>query len=152
MALPTGMSACTMCVELMAGATTYTDYSDWLTVVEPPTQTRETGEAYVFGEDTAILGSGRLSTADVTVRGVFTDGTAGPFYAAYTEFVTACGDMVAVRWSPEGCATSGDTFYTSTTASEVVSLTFPGGDAASADVLTWEMVIRTPTITRAVWS
>jgi len=141
-----------MCVELMAGGTTWTDYSDFLTVVEPPTQTRDVGEAYVFGEDTAVLGSGRLAPTDVTIRGVWTDATTDPFYAVEAEFTTACGDMVAVRWSPGGCTTDHRSYRTSTTASEVVSLTYPGGDAGSSDVIMWEAVIRSPDITEATWS
>jgi len=152
MALPDGMSACTMCVQLMAGGTAWTDYSDYLSVVEPPTQTRETSEAYVFGEDTAVIGAGRLAPVDVKVRGVWTNSTADPFYAVETEFTTACGDMVAVRWAPAGCATTSRAYSTSTSKSEVISLTYPGGDANSADVITWEMVIRSPDITEAAYS
>lgn len=152
MALPSGMSACTMCVELMVGGTAWTDYSDYLSVVEPPTQTREVSEAYVFGEDIAVLGAGRRTPVDVTVRGVWTNATADPFYAVETEFTTACGDMVAARWAPAGCATTSRAYSTSTTATEVISLTYPGGDSASADVITWEMVLRTPDITEAAYS
>lgn len=152
MALPSGMSACSMCVELMAGGTTFTDYSDNLSVVEPPTQTRTTGEAYVFGEDTAVTAVGKREPVEVTVRGVWAEGTTDPFYAVLAEFITACGDMVAVRWSPGGCTTAHDSFRTSTTASEVVSFSYPGGDSGSADVLMWEMVIRSPDITRAAWA
>jgi hypothetical protein len=141
-----------MCVELMAVTTTFTDYSDNLNVVEPPTQTRMTAEAYVYGEDTALIGVGKREPIEVTVRGVWAEGTADPFNEVLTEFITACGDRVAVRWSPGGCTTDNDSFRTSTTASEVISLTYPAGDAASADIITWEMVIRTPEITRAVWS
>ena len=152
MALPDGMSACSMCVELMAGGTTWTDYSDNLSVVDPPAQSRPTGAAYVFGEDTAVIGVGKREPTTVTVRGVFAEGTADPFYAVLTEFITACGDMVAVRWSPAGCATSHDAFYTSTTKSEVVRLQYPGGDAGSADVIMWEFDVYTPDITRAAWA
>lgn len=153
MALPEGMSACAMCVELMTG-TTFVDYSDWLSVVDPPTQTRDAGEAYVYGEDTAVIGIGRRGPVDVTIRGVWTDvgTTADPFYVTMTEFITACGDMVAVRWSPGGCATTHRSFRTSTTKSEVISLTYPGGDAGSADVIMWEAVIRSPDITEAAWA
>jgi hypothetical protein len=152
MALPAGLSSCAMCVEIMAGGTTWTDYSDFLSVVDPPAQTRMMGEAYVFGEDTAVLGAGKLEPTEVTIRGVWTDATADPFYAVLTEFQTACGDMVAVRWSPGGCASTHRSFRTSTTASEVSSLTFPGGDSGSADVLMWEAVIRSPDITEGAWA
>lgn len=151
MALPSGMSSCAMCVELMTG-TAWVDYSDYLSVVEPPTLTRSSAEAYVFGEDTAVLGFGKLEPIEVTVRGIYTDSTADPCYAVMTEFQTACGDKVAVRWSPAGCTTAHRSFRTHTTASEVLSWTPPGGDSGSADVLMWEAVIRSPDLTEAAWS
>ena len=151
MALPNGMSSCAECVEIMTG-TAWVDVSDNMTVVEPPTQTRLHGEAYVFGEDVAVIDVGKREPVEVTVRGIWAEGTADPFYTVYTEFTTACGDMVAVRWSPAGCTTAHDAFYTSTTESEVISLTFPGGDAGSADILTYQFIVKTPDITRAAWS
>jgi len=141
-----------MCVEIMAGGTTWADYSDYISVIDPPTQTRYSAEAYVFGEDTAVLGSGRLAPTEVTIRGVWGDTTTDPFYVTMTEFQTACGDMVAVRWAPAGCVTSHRAYRTSTTASEVISLTYPGGDASSADVIMWEAVIRTPDIPEAAYT
>lgn len=151
MALPEGVSACNMCVEIMTG-TTWVDTEDNMSVVEPPTQTRERGEAYVFGEDVAVIGVGKRAPVEVTVRGVWVAGTADPFYSVYTEFTTACGDLVAVRWGPDGCTTDKDVFYTSTTKSEVISLTFPGGDASSGDVIMYEFIVLTPEVTRAAWA
>lgn len=151
MALPNGMSSCSMCVELMDG-TAWTDYSDYLSVLDPPSMSRMSAEAYVFGEDTAVLGFGKLEPVEVTVRGVWGEGTTDPFYVAFSNHTTACGSMLAVRWSPGGCTTDNDSFRTSTTASRITNLVLPGGDAGSADIITWEATIRTNTITRAVWS
>lgn len=155
MPLPLGVSACNMCVEIMTG-TTWIDGNDNMSVVEPPTQTRATGEAYVFGEDTAVTAVGKRAPVEVTVRGVWVAGTADPFYTVYSAFTTACGGMVAVRWGPDGCTTDKDVFYTSTSTtapgSEVISLTFPAGDAASADVIMYEFIVRTPEVVRAAWA
>ena len=52
MALPTGvLSSCTMCVELSTDGTTWIDFSDYLTVLEPgavqqPAHRAETGRAH----------------------------------------------------------------------------------------------------------
>jgi hypothetical protein len=140
-----------MCVELMTG-TAWVDYSDNLSVVESPTWTRPTAEANVFGETAPLTVTGKHEATDVTVRAVWAEGTADPFYVVYAQYTTACSGMVAVRWAPAGCATSSDAFYTSTTKSTVSSLTFPGGDSASADILMWEFVVHTPDITRAAWA
>jgi hypothetical protein len=151
MALPGGVSSCNMCVQMMT-STTWTDVSDHMTVVSPPTQTRMTGEAYVFGEDVAVIGVGKRQPVDVTVRGVWTGTSTEPFYNVYTEFTSPCGDLVAIRWGPDGCTTAKQVFYTNTTKSEVVSLTFPGGDAGSAEIIMYEFVLRTPEVTWAVWA
>lgn len=151
MALPESLSACAMCVEIMTG-TVWTDVSDNVSVITPPPVTRDNGHVWVFGEDTAALGSGRLNPAEIPIRGVFAEGTADPFYTLWNEFTTACGDMVALRWSPGGCTTAHDSFSTSTTKSEVIMMTPPGGDASSAEPLMWDAVVKTPSITRAAWA
>jgi hypothetical protein len=132
--------------------TSWVDVSDNLSVVDPPTLTRDTAVAYVFGESPPVIGIGRLTPTEVTIRGVWAQTTADPFYTVYAQFTAACGGFVAVRWSPAGCATTSDAFYTSTTESVVTSLTYPGGDAASADVILWEANIYSPDITRAAWA
>ena len=151
MALPSAMSACNMCVEIMTG-TVWTDISDNVSVVTPSPWTRDSGHQHVFGEDQAVLGSGRLNPVEVPIRGVFANGTADPFYTIWNEFTTACGDMVALRWSPGGCTTANDSFSTSTTKSEVIMITPPAGDASSPDPIMWDAIVRSPGLTRAVWS
>lgn len=151
MALPSGMSSCAMCVEIMTG-TAWVDVSDNLTVVESPEWTRPSAEAYVFGETAPLTVVGKHAPVDVTVRGVWAEGTADPFYTVYAQYTTPCAGLVAVRWSPAGCTTAHDSFRTNTTESRPTALTFPGGDSASSDVLMWEVVIHSPDITRAAWS
>ena len=151
MALPDGMSSCAMCVDYMIG-TTWVTVLDNLSVIEPPTQSRMTGEAYVFGEDTAVTAVGKREPVEVTARGVWAEGTADPFYIFLTTFEIACGGKLALRWSPAGCVSTHDSFFTSSTVSELISLTYPGGDAGSADILMYELVVRSPTITRAAWA
>jgi len=132
--------------------TTWTDVSDNISVVEPPTWTRMTAEAYVYGETAPLTVVGKAEPVELTLRGIWVEGTADPFYTTYAQFTAACSGMVAVRWAPAGCTTAHDAFYTSTTKSVVSSLTFPSGDSASADIIMWEAVIRSPDITRATWS
>ena len=151
MALPSGMSSCALCVEIMTG-TTWTDVSDNMSVVDPPTQTRMNGQAYVYGEDVALTTVGKREPVEVNVRGVWAQGTADPFYTVYAQFTASCGGLVAVRWSPAGCATSSDAFYSNTTRSEVISLTFPSAPSDDANPIMYEFVVRSPEITRATWS
>lgn len=153
MALPSGMSSCAMCVEIMAAsATTWTDVSDNMSVVDPPTQSRMTGEGYVFGEDVGLVTFGKREPVELTVRGIWAEGTADPFYTVYSAWTTACGGKTAIRYTPGGCSTTHDAFYTSTTASKVISLTFPGGDAGDASPIRYEFVVRSNDLTRATWA
>jgi hypothetical protein len=140
-----------MCVEIMTG-TAWVDVSDNMSVVEPPTQTRPTGMQNVFGEAAPVTTVGKLEPVDLTVRGVWAEGTADPFYTVYAVHTTNCGGLVAVRWSPGGCTTANDAFNTHTTQTDLVSLQFPGGDAGSADVIMYQFMVRSPNITRAAWA
>jgi len=151
MALPVGMSSCAMCVEIMTG-TTWVVVTDNMNVVEPPESSRMQGEGYVFGEDIALLTSGKLEPIEIPVHGIWAQGTADPFYTAYLAHTTPCGALLALRWSPAGCATSSDAFSTSTTNSKIANLVYVGGDATDANPLMFSFVVRTPSITRAAWA
>jgi hypothetical protein len=153
MALPAGMSSCAMCVQIMSGTTTtWVDVSDNISVVESPTATKPVAEAYVFGETTPLTTVGKNGPVDLHLRGIWAEGTADPFYVVLTQFEVACGGKLAVRWAPAGCSSTHDAFSTSTTNCPVSELTYPGGDAASADVLMYEFTVHTPAITRAAWA
>ena len=153
MALPDALSACNMCVELMLGtATTFTSYVDELSVIDDVSSTRMSGEAYVFGEDTAAVTFGKLEPMDITFRGVYTEGTTSPFYVLDAAHTTACGGKAAIRWSPGGCITTNRSFRSSTTVAKLISLTYPGGDSGSGDPLMYEATIRTPDVTEAAWA
>lgn len=158
MALPAGTSSCPFCVQLSTDGTTWTDYSDWLSVLEGPELTRDTGEVAVFGEDTKLTSVGKRNPVEVRVRGVYVDTTAtasNPFQLLWTQYTTSCGGAAAVRWAPFGCTTTNQVFSTATATghlSEVVSLTPPGGDAGDGAPIMWEAVIRAPELYRATFA
>jgi hypothetical protein len=160
MALPAGiLSSCTMCVELSTDGTTWTDFSDWIAVVDPAPVTRDTAEQAVFGEDTYATGVGHRNPAEVTIRSVYTDGstTADPFHYIWAQWTTNCGGAVAVRWAPSGCTSgSGYQVYSTATAtghySRLISQTPPGGDAGDAAPIMWEAIVRAPELFRAAYA
>jgi hypothetical protein len=158
MALPAGtLSSCTLCVELSTDGTTWTDFSDYMTVVEPPDMSRMSGEAYVLGEDIAVLGGGKREPVEVQLRSVYVDSTAttNPFSYVWAEFTADCGDAVHVRWAPAGCATTNQVFSTATATgmpAEMITLTLPGGDASDGSPILWGAVIKAPTIYRATYA
>lgn len=155
MAIPSGMSACAMCVEInTSGTTTWNDVSDDVTVVTPGARTRMSGQAYVLGEDIALTTVGKLEPVEWTLRGIYTEGTATTdvWNALYTAQSTACGATFAVRYAPAGCATTSQVFATPVLTTEVISLTPPMGDAGSGDVLMYEAVVRAPAFTWATYA
>jgi hypothetical protein len=156
MALPSGMSACALCVEIATdgGGTTWNDNSDSVTMVTPGTQTRPTGETYVFGEDLALLTWGKKGPIEVTLRCVYTEGTGTTdmWNTCYTAHDTACGGNFAVRWAPVGCATTNQVFSTTVATSRLTSYTPPVGDASSPDALVFEAVVITNDMTWATYA
>ena len=146
-----------MCVELSTNGTSWTDFSDYLTVVEGPEMTRMSGEAYVFGEDIAVMTGGKREPVEVQLRGVYVESTAttNPFSFVWAEFTADCGYTVHVRWSPAGCTTAHQVFSTATATTDVAemtSLTLPGGSADDGSPILWAAVIRAPTIYRATYA
>jgi hypothetical protein len=140
------------------GSATWTDFSDWLSVVEPPPLTRIKGEQAVFGEDIHVTGVGKRNPTEIRIRGVYVDSTAtasNPFLYLWNAYTTACGGPMALRWSPFGCSTAHTMFATATATghdSEIVSITPPGGDASDGAPLMWEAVIRSSELYHATWA
>ena len=158
MAFPSSaLSSCTMCVQLSTSGTTWTSFSDYITVLEPPEMTRMSGEAYVYGGDYAVLTGGKREPFEITIRGVYEDATAttDPFVFLWTEFTADCGDAVYIRWAPAGCATTNQVFGTATATtdkSELISLTPPGNPADDAGPLLWSATIRAPVLYKATYA
>lgn len=158
MALPSGiLTSCTMCVQLSTDGTTWTDFSDYLTVITPDAVTRPTAEEFVFGEDTAATAVGHRNPLEVTIRSVYVDSTAttNPFSYIWAQWTTNCGGSLAVRWAPAGCATTNQVFSTATATghySRLISQTPPGGDAGEPGPTMWEATVRAPELYRATFA
>ena len=154
------MDSCALCVELSTDGTSWNDFSDYLSVLTPAPMTRDTGEQAVFGEDLKAPGVGKRNPAEVTIRGVYANGstTADAFFYVWTAWQVACGGPLAVRWAPAGCLTDGVTnqvFSTGTGTghdSAMTGLTLPGGDADSGAPLMWEAVVRSQNIYMAAYA
>lgn len=158
MTLPAGaLSSCTVCTELSTDGTTWTNFSAWLTVVEPDEWVRDSGSMPTFALDTRVRTSGKLQTLQIRIRGVYEDSTAttDPFVYVWNQHTASCGGALAVRWAPAGCGTANQVFSTATATghnSGVVAVTPPAGDAGNSDPLTWEAVIEAPWINKATYA
>lgn len=150
MALPTGISPCTMMVEYSLENTAWIDISDFASAVDGARQTRITADGYVFGEDTAVITRGKREPVDNTFRYFYSEGTGDPFEIIRPLFEAACGGLLIMRWSPQGSATGNFSFTTSTTQYAITEFQYPMGEGSSADPIMGEFVVRSGTITKAV--
>jgi hypothetical protein len=147
-----------MCVELSTDGTTWTDFSDWITVLEPPEITRMSGEAYVYGEDVPVITGSKRQPVEVPIRGVYEDATAtsDPFVYLWNVMTTSCGGRCHIRWAPAGCTTTSQVFSTATGTADVygelIGLTPPSGPADDGSPLLWAATIKAPQLYKATYA
>jgi len=127
-------------VEYSTDGVTYTDISAEVVAVEVGDGSRMTSDVYAFDADTALVLAGKREPLDVTVRLLYTD--AGAWDALRQEFENAT--TVYFRWSPTGGASGAKQYDAS---GPVTALTYPAGEAASADPVAVAVTIRAATIT-----
>lgn len=120
------------------GTTFATDLSGHACSIAPSGGERETGEAYTFTGDTALVGYGKRPPTDYTIRVLYTEVNTDPFQvirAAY-ENATAC----YLRVSPKG-GQAGEWLWTSSQG--IFSLVpEPAGEANSGDPVAVEATFR----------
>ena len=94
-----------------------TDGSSWTDIVShamkvsPDGGDRRTGEAYVFGDEDAIVKVGKKNSRQTRVDFIYTEQAADAFEVARAQFEAAGGGTLYLRWSPSG-GSGGDFQYT----------------------------------------
>jgi hypothetical protein len=128
------------------GGTTWTDASGFASVVTVSGGERNSAEAYTFDGDVAIIGKGKRAPLNVTATVIYTEGSTDPFSVLLPYY--QAGSSVGLRWTPRGLSSaSGEWVYTSTyTGSVFKSLSYPAGEANSANPLTVQVTVLTPSI------
>lgn len=119
-----------MVVSFSSDGAAWTDMSGMGVSVEPTGAARAFSELHTFEGDTPIVGTGKLSAADVTVKGVLT-----PTDAEFFDFMfdaKVADSAVYIKYSPAGGA-SGDKEYT--VQGKCIECTPPGGEAGSSDII-----------------
>lgn len=111
----------------------FTDVSGFGVAVEPSGAERAFSEQHTFEGDTPIVGTGKLSAADVTVRAVYTQVDSEFFDVMYDAKVN--DSDIWIKYSTFG-GTSGDKEYV--IKGKCVMCTPPAGDAGSADTVLFE--------------
>jgi len=134
-----------MVVELSTDGATFEDYSDQVSVLEPPTQRRATSEIAVMGYDAKVPLVGKRLPYEVKFAGPYLDGTAttNAFAVLYQQWTT--NRTMHIRWTPNNDDPDPRTWGTGDSTAdygELISLTWPGGDAASGEPVRYEAIIR----------
>lgn len=123
----------------------YTDISGTASNVSGTEQTRNSGEAYTFDGDTAIIGAGKRAPMNVVVGTVYSEQAAEAYDLARGAFETACGQAICVRWSPGAGASGKD--HISTMTGEIVSFLYPPMDASQGAPIMGSFTVLTPGVT-----
>jgi len=132
-------------IEISTNGTTWADISGFANSVSVDGGDRQTGEAYTYDGDTAIIAIGKREPVEVTVRVVYTEGTGDPFETVRAAYEG--GTNLYVRWSPKG-GTAGN-FQFATGAGYVTAFGYPVGEAGSGDPVLVEFTVMAASITKS---
>jgi len=137
-----GMSMANAKIEISEDGNTWTDISGFANSISPDGGELQTGEAYTFDGENAIITTGKKEPLDITFSIVYTEGAtdAADVIRGYYDNKTNC----YIRWSPAG-GNSGDKQFTAQ--GYIVNPVLPGGEAGSADPVLIEITLRTPKVT-----
>ena len=140
-----GMSFVDCKVETSTDGAAWTDVSGFGAGIAPSGGARQSGEAYTFDGDTAIIKGGKREPLEITVRAAYTEGGSDPFEVVRA--VYEAGSDFYVRYSPLG-GDSSEFLFTSD-AGIVTSAPYPSGEAGSGDPTLFEFVLKTPAVTKS---
>ena len=133
-------------VEVSTNGTTWTDISGAATAVSVSGGDRQTGEAYPFNLDTAVITVGKREPIEVTVKALYTEGSPGVYETVRAAYEG--GTALYVRWSPKGGTTGNFQFVTDS--GIVTSAVYPTGEAGSGDPVMFEFAVKVAKITKSV--
>ena len=138
MAQTTGaMSGVSVAVSYSNDGTNFTDISGSVNSVTPSGGGRQSGEAYSFDGDHAVVGSGKREPLEIEVNSIYTELAGEAFVVAWTEFDADDGDSFWLRW----VNTSGGDTYTSDTGI-LLSCLPPSAEAAPGDPLAASLTLK----------
>jgi hypothetical protein len=139
-----GISAVGGKVEISTNNSDWTDISGYAAGITFSGYDRQSGEAFTFDGDEAIVGFGKLNPTEVEVRCVYTNGSTDPYKTVLGQHQTAGGGALYVRWSPEGGDTTGEDIFTSKETSKCIGILPPDGEAGPGDPVMFAFKVKTP--------
>ena len=143
-----GISFVDATVSYSTDGVAFADASGFANTVEVSGGERNAGEVYTADGDTAIVTFGKLAPVDITYNCVFTAGATDPFERLRGYHQTANGAQVIFRFAPEGGSGAGAISFTGT--GKITEGPWLGGDASSADPLTFSTTVRTASMLKGV--
>lgn len=136
-------------IEYSDDCITYNDISGHSNQVNPGDATRQSGEAYTFDGDVALVTFGKREPFDIEVRLIYTEELADGWYNLKALFETVCaGGAVCIRWSPKGG--SGGDFQFTTPSTVITSFQYPPAQADDANPIMVSFKVRVPYVTYSV--
>jgi hypothetical protein len=128
-----------------SSTTGFTDISGYANKIEPGEMTRESGEAFTYNGDVAIIKGGKRKPLDIKFSFVYTEESTGPFKMIYDR--AAAGSSLWVRWAPKGNA-SPNYQYTSDEG-VITAIEFPKGDPDKGEPIASGFTLKVPQVTEA---
>lgn len=128
------------------GGATWTDISGFFTAWNPDGGERDTGEAYVATDDTAVMGVGKRKPWKVDIGIVYTEGASDAW--ALLEAAWRNATPTRLRVSPRG-GNSGDNVFTfgEDGMGYITKAALPGGEVSSADPVVVQFTYTAPDYT-----
>ena len=131
-------------IEYSVNGTDWTSMCGYASSIAVSGEERNSGEAYTFCGDTAVIGYGKMTPVEITVAILYTENAAHPFQAVYNAKMN--GTDFYLRWAPRGGA-AGDWMWT-TGAGLITVCPPPAGEASAGDPIAVEFTMRCTTVVK----
>lgn len=139
-----GMNGISAAVRVSSDNATWTVISGSANQIAAAEQTRQSGEAYTFDGDTAIVTAGKREPVEVTMRALYTESATESFEKVRAFFEAVGGTPIYLRWAPSGVATGRE--Y-ACDAAIVTKFSYPPVDAGEAAPIAVEFGFRCKQVT-----
>lgn len=134
-------------LEISTNGSSWTDVGGYSCLIEQGEMSRPSGALFTYDGDKAIIKSGKLQPLDLDITIAYTEDASSVFTTLLTQFQTAGGGALYVRWSPKGGAST-QKRYTSD-AGVITKLQLPGGDPEKGEPVKCKFTFQTPYVTQS---
>ena len=145
-----GLNFCAATVEYSTNFSDWTAISGFAVAIAVAPAERAVGTQSTFDGDTKVVRGGKREIQDLTVRIMYTETTTDPFLTFVTQFETACGGQLDLRYTVDA-GTAGDYQFTTDQNNTVFkTLGYPQGEADSPDITVVDVIVTTAKLDDAI--